>query len=404
MAEHQTKLTPQADETSTNIAETECVPEIELIDFNENFMGGLRGFISDLGRNIPWDKFSRIPIVDTEKTLVKDIFTLSFLRSKNECAFLESLYLNQSRPKNLKLNNGGFSEILFRFLCMNEWVSEDDLEKILGRNSLNTYIDCGLFVKRKNQLLFPLCMAPYRDSFYLSESQHVIRNKDLYGFPPAHISIQSHFYIEYLKNFLRGKNIKRMLEVGSGIGIISLELSDIVPDRTGVEINTRDVMFANANRSLRQDLNSRFRQSDLFSNVDGQYDLITFNPWQPSEDYLDLVVDYLNQAVDYLAERGIISLWISSSYINKEDKVLKTIESVLVKHSLVATRDIAYSFYTALPSGQYVVSATGVLNITRAEQNRIDKNGSVIRIKLNVPWLGYVTRLAFRSLRSLGSS
>lgn len=70
---------------------------------------------------------------------------------------------------------------------------------------------------------------------------------------------------------------KRVLDMGTGTGFIAIYLASLGRDVEGVDILTSsiDVAVKNAQKNK---LKIRFYQSDLFSNVEGTYDLIVFNP------------------------------------------------------------------------------------------------------------------------------
>lgn len=85
-------------------------------------------------------------------------------------------------------------------------------------------------------------------------------------------------------SFLLAKHAKklngRILEVGCGCGIVSLECAfsnqkNIVE---GVDINRKAVALAKENAKENKIKNARFYYSNLFSKVKGKFDWIVFNP------------------------------------------------------------------------------------------------------------------------------
>ena len=100
-----------------------------------------------------------------------------------------------------------------------------------------------------------------------------------------------------LKNLVDVKN-KEVLEIGVGTGLISIACAKRGAKRVvGVDINPYAVELAKENAKL-NNANITFFESDLFENVEGEFDVIIFNPpYLPtSED--DKIDSYLNHAFD----------------------------------------------------------------------------------------------------------
>lgn len=72
----------------------------------------------------------------------------------------------------------------------------------------------------------------------------------------------------------------RILEIGCGSGIVSLSAAaaDAKNKVLGVDINPAAVGCAKANAAKNKIKNCKFIQSDLFSNVEGKFNVILFNP------------------------------------------------------------------------------------------------------------------------------
>jgi len=85
-------------------------------------------------------------------------------------------------------------------------------------------------------------------------------------------------------SFLLAKHAKklngRILEVGCGCGIVSLECAFSNPKNIveGVDINRKAVALAKENAKENNIKNARFYYSNLFSKVKGKFDWIVFNP------------------------------------------------------------------------------------------------------------------------------
>ena len=107
---------------------------------------------------------------------------------------------------------------------------------------------------------------------------------------------------EYLKN---KPNIKSFLDVGCGYGFITIVLSKILDIKgIGLDINKRALDLANKNAKLNQ-VSVTFKESDIYSNENGTYDLVITNP--PIRAGKKVVLEILNEASCHLNKEG--TLW-----------------------------------------------------------------------------------------------
>lgn len=85
----------------------------------------------------------------------------------------------------------------------------------------------------------------------------------------------SYLILDEVKKYAKGKHV---LDVGTGSGILAMGAALRAKTVLGVDINPEAVKFATETAHVSGLTNVKFIQSDLFSNVDGKYDLIIFNP------------------------------------------------------------------------------------------------------------------------------
>jgi release factor glutamine methyltransferase len=116
------------------------------------------------------------------------------------------------------------------------------------------------------------------------------------------------------------------LDMGTGTGIIALLMARKARFVLGVDINPFAVELARENARINGIKNVEFRVSDLFENVEGRFDVVTFNaPYLPGkpEEPIDLalvggetgreVIDrFISEVRDYLNPRGRVYLVQSS--------------------------------------------------------------------------------------------
>ncbi len=118
---------------------------------------------------------------------------------------------------------------------------------------------------------------------------------------------------EEVKKYSKGK----VLDMGSGSGI----LAEIALE------NTKDVLAVDIDKEAVELLRKKginAKVSDLFSNVDGKFDLIIFNPpYLPSKEILDREVDGGRDGFEVI-ERFFRDV---SKYLNEDGKILILLSS-----------------------------------------------------------------------------
>jgi release factor glutamine methyltransferase len=109
----------------------------------------------------------------------------------------------------------------------------------------------------------------------------------------------------------------RVLDMGTGSGVNGLVAAALGAEVVGVDVNPEAVACAQRNAD-RNDLAGRFTawESDVFSNVDGRFDVIAFDPpfrWFPArsmaergtaDDNYDALTRFFRQVKDHLTPHG----------------------------------------------------------------------------------------------------
>ncbi len=120
---------------------------------------------------------------------------------------------------------------------------------------------------------------------------------------------------------------KRLLDMGTGSGIVALHAAKSGALVTAVDINPNAVQCARSN-ALRNDLKMDVVESDLFEKVPGLFDVIVFNPpylpdedgppswmekaWAGGGDGSDVIIGFLGDAWRHLSPKGEIFMILSS--------------------------------------------------------------------------------------------
>jgi len=105
---------------------------------------------------------------------------------------------------------------------------------------------------------------------------------------------------ELLIKSVKGKG--KLLDLGSGYGIVGIALAQAFKEVVMVDINNRAVQIAKKNIKLNNCSNCKVLQSNGFESVEGKYDVIATNP--PTHAGKKLIFTWIEQAKDYLSKGG----------------------------------------------------------------------------------------------------
>lgn len=131
-----------------------------------------------------------------------------------------------------------------------------------------------------------------------------------------------------MKGYIDGTELqgKKVLDMGTGSGIIAITAAEKGADVTAVDISSEALEFAEEKARGKGLENIKFQKSDLFQNVEEEFDYIFFNPpylpgeqgigdeniWRGGLKGIEVTERFLESADDYLSEDGEILLVMSS--------------------------------------------------------------------------------------------
>ncbi len=153
----------------------------------------------------------------------------------------------------------------------------------------------------------------------------------------------SYLILKHIKDYAKGK---RVLDMGTGSGILLLEAQKYAKSVTGVDINKQAI------QALRKKHRVKLIVSNLFENVKGKFEVILFNPpYLPSEQPDDIALDggkhgyeiilrFLKQARHYLAKKGVILLVFSS--LSNRARIDRGLSLLGYKHRLVEMKKLFF--------------------------------------------------------------
>jgi len=118
----------------------------------------------------------------------------------------------------------------------------------------------------------------------------------------------------------------KILDIGCGYGPIGISLSHLNPSSkiTMIDINERAIDLAARNIKLNNTNNAEAVQSDGFTNVTGNFDVIVCNP--PIRTGKKVIYPLFEQSIDYLKENGSIYIVIQKKQGAKS--ALSKLESI----------------------------------------------------------------------------
>ena len=138
----------------------------------------------------------------------------------------------------------------------------------------------------------------------------------------------------YLKN---RKDIQSFLDVGCGYGFLAIVLARELNVRGwGVDINRRALALANKNAKLNQ-VSVSFKESNIYENVEGTFDLIITNP--PIRAGKKVVLNILVNAKNYLNPDG--EVWM----VIRKDQGAKSVIKILSLTYKVEIKEKNKGFY-----------------------------------------------------------
>jgi len=179
--------------------------------------------------------------------------------------------------------------------------------------------------------LHPLVYEPAEDSFLLAESMAVCGGD-------------------------------RVLDVGTGTGILALLASKRASRVVGVDVNPMAVELAAENARLNGIPNAVFLEGDLFGPVEGRFDLIVFNPpylpvqeegllersWSGGERGMEVLERFLSGVDGHLEKGGRVLTLVSS--LNDLDYVKGVFREHGLSFAVLSERKIPFEMLYAVQS------------------------------------------------------
>jgi len=328
------------------MADNDFFPTLRNIEPDSAFVQALDRFIAKAQPFTPWEMFGRVPSAPHGKSRLRrwiDFYRFVIKGEGYGAALVESPAYNDL-VRWLMRTVSPQAYLLFRLLCRNELVGEDQLATIVGSQAVSEAVNSRILFRRSGHVLCTITFVPFGRHYYITQARRIDQDRSRYGVAPVNLTFQTYLQVRYLKPRVAALRPTRILEVGCGAGVITVEMASSGAARDGIDITRPCLTFAAANAMLRGDSGARFFESDLFSRVSDKYDLIMFSPWQPSEKFLDPILAFLEQAPDHLTGDGFIFLTIATQD-RPHDVVLEAIARLLQRQGRQAERRVIMSWF-----------------------------------------------------------
>lgn len=180
-----------------------------------------------------------------------------------------------------------------------------------------------------------------RELSYKYDSSFFVFYSDNGVFSKNNIDYGSRVLLEtYLQENITNKNV---LDVGCGYGFIGIMISNLTNSYVEmIDINKRAVHLTNMNIKRYKDFRGKTYVSDVYSEVNGKYDIIITNP--PIRIGKDKLLEILLGAFDHLEDDGYLY------YVIRKDQGALSIKKILEENGIevnIINRDKGYFIFKA---------------------------------------------------------
>jgi HemK-related putative methylase len=249
-------------------------------------------------------------------------------------------------------NNSSLLYSLYKLFLKGEELEREFILKIFDKKKIEILINEAILFKTENGYSSNYRIVPIAEHFIICS-------------PPFEFDTPQYVYLgedsivfrDLLRKELK-ETVNHALEIGCGTGLLSLLMSQVAKDVTAVDINQRALELTKLNAVINGFNNINTYISDIYSNIDGKFDLIISNPpyvFLPDECSgrtfafggnlgIDILEKILLGLDKHLKDNGICYL-IFFSYIkeNQTNTAYELIKKLFVdKHYHITLQQIDY--------------------------------------------------------------
>jgi len=271
--------------------------------------------VADVLRRLPWSRLARVPppkrgglpVGHELRILRRALAGGSSSLDPSGLARIHAAFLSPPAAR------------CWRGLVLNEPLDEPSWRSLLGPAHAR-WRDAGLLRATDRGLVAAFRAIPVEDLLLLADPEGPsFRDK-------VHIGQDSLHLLEFVR--ARWSRTPRLLDVGTGSGILLAALASDVEEAVGIDINPRAVAVAGFNAALNGRTACRVEERDVLGSLDGlgRFDRVVWNApfmFYPEEERANavdaaggdlgiaLTLDFLERLPDLLAESG--RAWIMSA-------------------------------------------------------------------------------------------
>ena len=259
---------------------------------------------------------------------------LNIFLKKKHLLFYYSLF-----PKIYLIFLNNKTQLLRKIFYLNESFSKQEIEFFFKKKEIRSLIKSGIILQKKEILRLNFSFVPYKKFIFVRDQSSVYKG----WFNPKKLlnkvwmGSDTIIFLRFLEKYLKRKNFKKALEIGSGTGTVILSLSQNFEINEAVDINSKAVKITFLNAKINNVENFKIHKSNLYQKIKGKYDLIISNPWfvdlrKGGLEVLPKIIDKLDK---YLEDNGTCLLLMNSFFKNKKDTLEEYFLNILKKKNMM---------------------------------------------------------------------
>lgn len=159
--------------------------------------------------------------------------------------------------------------------------SYSKIEKIIEKPLLEKLIKLNIVSRKREKYKFNYSFIPFKEKIFVRDSY----NNYSKWFDPVKLKdkvwmgADSIIFLKFLEKYLNKKKLNKVLELGSGSGIVINSIANNFKNCEAVDINKRAIQLTQINSYINKIKNVKCYKSNFFKKIKGNFDIIISNPW-----------------------------------------------------------------------------------------------------------------------------
>lgn len=164
--------------------------------------------------------------------------------------------------------------LLYKLFIKNIEITKKNAITLFGYPLFNQIMNKFIYIE-KNKIKSNIRIVPYNKYLFITDGW----NRNINNF--VYLSYDSLVFAKIIRNLLKTKHYKKMLDIGCGTGILSMNLIDNADDVVGIDINNRSINYSHLNLKFNEE-KIKYKKINFYCknvfNINKKYDLIISNP------------------------------------------------------------------------------------------------------------------------------